>query len=789
MDCTVENCSPSSRSARFASPSLLFLAAFVTLAACTSDDGNVAPIPAKADSGFSLATNAFGFENFADGYAESRITTASMVRMFGTDGVCAAKSTPCMLLPAASAWMNRVNASMAGGRCEGFAVLSSLFYLGALDPTTFGAVSPRQLTLDGNIALQGELAYWFATQDAPSIGSKSQKLGATDALRFLSTFLKPGADESYRIGMVRKTKNGISGGHALTPISYAQTSKAGVYKVHVYDNNFPNEDRTMTIDVNLGRWEYHASANPMEAAALYFGDATNNNPLYFAPIKPRVGQLAVPFGKGAAQSQTIFHGAVQVMAQDAAGSSAGIAADGSIVEQGTGTLSPSMSSVNTWSGSVPITLLLPTGNTTLTVTGSDDTSFGPADLSQFGSGYAVQATNLSLAPGAADTLALLDGGRKVTYDDKSGTPIALDVSVTKDDGGVLQVHVDVPAHASTVGTQIDPASGKINVTANGTDGQTVTITVTKVDGTSGESVTGTITTPGSATSSVAIDTSMFDAMTPLTGVQDIGNGPMSMVAASCTDGIQNGQETDIDCGGTCAKTCAVAQGCAFPADCASGFCNGTSGKCVASACFDGVASAGEVDVDCGGTCTATCDNGKACNAPADCTSGICTTSICESADRKLFVSSQTFDGNLGGLAGADAKCQTLATAAHLPGAYKAFLSDSTTNAQQHVPANVNKFVLVDGTVIANDSESFFAMHLANIDRTESGATKASASVWTGSSSSGISDATGQCSDWTSNAAGNPQAPSTGLTSQSGARWANDTTKTCDQSLSLYCIEQ
>ena len=46
------------------------------------------------------------------------------------------------------------------------------------------------------------------------------------------------------------------------------------------------------------------------------------------------------------------------------------------------------------------------------------------------------------------------------------------------------------------------------------------------------------------------------------------------------------------------------------------------------------------------------------------------------ASTYVFVSSQKFNGNLGGIAGADQKCQDLADAAGLPGTYFAWLADS-----------------------------------------------------------------------------------------------------------------
>ena len=48
-------------------------------------------------------------------------------------------------------------------------------------------------------------------------------------------------------------------------------------------------------------------------------------------------------------------------------------------------------------------------------------------------------------------------------------------------------------------------------------------------------------------------------------------------AATCRDGIKNGAETDIDCGGTCPR-CATGKTCNVANDCASGTC--TSGQCV-----------------------------------------------------------------------------------------------------------------------------------------------------------------------------------------------------------------
>lgn len=96
------------------------------------------------------------------------------------------------------------------------------------------------------------------------------------------------------------------------------------------------------------------------------------------------------------------------------------------------------------------------------------------------------------------------------------------------------------------------------------------------------------------------------------------NGPR------CDDGMRNGTETDVDCGGNCGN-CDVGQHCVSHTDCASNSCQG--GTCHQPTCFDGMKNQNETDIDCGGSCTR-CSNGSACNSAGDCQSQYCTDGIC-----------------------------------------------------------------------------------------------------------------------------------------------------------------
>jgi hypothetical protein len=103
--------------------------------------------------------------------------------------------------------------------------------------------------------------------------------------------------------------------------------------------------------------------------------------------------------------------------------------------------------------------------------------------------------------------------------------------------------------------------------------------------------------------------------------------------ASCLDGIRDGTETDVDCGGGLCPLCGDGLGCASPEHCASGVC--AAGACAAAACTDGVKNGLETGVDCGGGCPG-CAFGEACAAAADCEGGACRAGRCAPIPRGVW---------------------------------------------------------------------------------------------------------------------------------------------------------
>ena len=94
-----------------------------------------------------------------------------------------------------------------------------------------------------------------------------------------------------------------------------------------------------------------------------------------------------------------------------------------------------------------------------------------------------------------------------------------------------------------------------------------------------------------------------------------GAGPVGV----CDDGEKNGDETDVDCGGSCTP-CDIGESCGVAGDCLSGFCDAnTCALCMSNTDCDDMPSS-----YCkGGFCVTQKPNGDPCLGPNECGSGFC----------------------------------------------------------------------------------------------------------------------------------------------------------------------
>lgn len=165
--------------------------------------------------------------------------------------------------------------------------------------------------------------------------------------------------------------------------------------------------------------------------------------------------------------------------------------------------------------------------------------------------------------------------------------------------------------------------------------------------------------------------------------------------------------------------------------------------------------------------------------------------------KTVFLSSATYKGNLGGLAGADAKCQALADTAGIGNtpakqrSFKAWLSDSKTAVKDRFTHAIAPYKLVNGKIIASNWTDLVDGALAApISITEKGKSVSTFRfVWTNTNSQGDradTSASLSCADW------NTAERSVGRTGSSAHAidiWTYSRSFHCGLPERLYCVEQ
>jgi hypothetical protein len=169
--------------------------------------------------------------------------------------------------------------------------------------------------------------------------------------------------------------------------------------------------------------------------------------------------------------------------------------------------------------------------------------------------------------------------------------------------------------------------------------------------------------------------------------------------------------------------------------------------------------------------------------------GLTPPSVCRSY-RIVFLSSEEYTGNLGGLEGADQICTDLALEAGLVGNFKAWLARGTDeNPASRFVRSAEPYVLVDGTQIALDWDDLTDGEiLAPINVDENGAHHSLDLVWTSAAADGTSSGYQDCSGWTIEQP-LPDSGGLGLNTETDFHWTEQVGRACDETYALYCFEQ
>jgi hypothetical protein len=255
-----------------------------------------------ADNGFRPAPNGFSFPNYGN-EGQAGLDAAEFERLYGP-GVCInGSSGKCVLTPIAQVMMKSYNEGSADGHCFGFATLAELIYKGYLQRFGYskisdlgaGALNTFELGITHNRLLQRSITRAFdfqnleAIQENTVIGTPRQILHD-----LLNGALDPKSPEIWTFEIFQY---GMKAGHAITPYAVEKTGP-GEYEVHVYDNNWPdNDSRRLLINTKKNTWSYYAMVSPGYPEAQYEGNAKSFT-LRLAPVTPGLGVQPCPFCVG-----------------------------------------------------------------------------------------------------------------------------------------------------------------------------------------------------------------------------------------------------------------------------------------------------------------------------------------------------------------------------------------------------------------------------------------------------------------------------------------------------------
>lgn len=158
---------------------------------------------------------------------------------------------------------------------------------------------------------------------------------------------------------------------------------------------------------------------------------------------------------------------------------------------------------------------------------------------------------------------------------------------------------------------------------------------------------------------------------------------------------------------------------------------------------------------------------------------------------RIFVTSTTFNGNLGGLDGADIICTNVAADTGISGSYRAILSSSTDNAitRLNLSGEVYKKSTHSVIRVARSGTAFWNNDLQNtINVDENKATLTGMEgPWTGTNPGGGASLS-TCMDWTDGTAGSFGTTGDTSTTQS-AIWISANSFPCSEMRPLYCVEE
>ena len=236
--------------------------------------------------GFDPMIDGFSFANWG---GTGKLGATGMIALFGENEVCAqTTASGCVLYPAAKEWADQINEALAGGHCEGMAVMAARLFRGDAAATDLDPAA--QTTFDLVLEdpdVENAIDTWWATQMLAPVQEAYMAFHTyqpSEIAAELAAGLQRG--DGYTMGIYSE-----AGAHAITP--FAVTEEGDMIAVSVYDNNFPGTVQRIMIDPAAERWSYAmGSTNPDAPTGGWEGGIGT---IELTPMASRVLPAFAPF--------------------------------------------------------------------------------------------------------------------------------------------------------------------------------------------------------------------------------------------------------------------------------------------------------------------------------------------------------------------------------------------------------------------------------------------------------------------------------------------------------------
>ena len=337
----------------------------------------------------------FGFQNYGGGNAPAALTVNLARRLYGDEQACVSVNDlgECTPQPVILQLIEQANRAMAGGLCEGFAVLSLRLYQEGATASLLGQEALVAALEQGDPRVAAELAFWFVTQFSSETQAAAAFYREQSPSEIVATladdFANPLTSAGYTLGLYS-----AEGGHAVTP--YAVEAVDNGSRIYIYDSNWPTETRWIDVVDNV--WTYAlAATNPTEAASAWTGSTGTLELTPMASRQPPFSCAFCPQPDGG-KSMTLLTAAgssdsqIALQVVDDQGRRLGVF-DGELVNEIPGAVYRYISTSNS---ADPVLILLPAAveNYTADVETIDDSDDGAVSLfvAQDGAGARVETT-------------------------------------------------------------------------------------------------------------------------------------------------------------------------------------------------------------------------------------------------------------------------------------------------------------------------------------------------------------------------------------------------------------